>query len=247
MRSVQLNSIAASVSNGLDAANSTSFLSENNSSVDLNAVLNASLSLSQATQSHDIFDQLIQTILDISGGDTCILLLPSVEGEWQVRVTATSNAIELCEKSFEGETDIPVELIQYVRHTQETVVVDDLNTDLPLIGKYLHQHQPKSALGLPILNQGCLMGILYLGNQSASGVFTDDLILVLNFLCTQAAISLENARLYQLEQEKNELCRHQKFASKLSLTEQQIQFLLLGTEGFIDCNQATGRTIWLCR
>ncbi|MEM6402192.1 MAG: ATP-binding protein, partial [Cyanobacteria bacterium P01_D01_bin.116] len=64
------------------------------------------------------------------------------------------------------------------------------------------ERQPKSVLCLPILNQGHLIGILYLKNRSTSGVFTSDRILILNFLCTQAAISLENARLYNQQQEK---------------------------------------------
>jgi GAF domain-containing protein len=53
---------------------------------------------------------------------------------------------------------------------------------------------------LPIFNQGQLVGILSLENRATSGVFTNDRILILNFLCTQAAISLENARLYQQAQ-----------------------------------------------
>ncbi|UJB72150.1 HAMP domain-containing histidine kinase [Acaryochloris sp. 'Moss Beach'] len=38
--------------------------------------------------------------------------------------------------------------------------------------------------------------MLYLQNQSTAGVFTCDRITVLNFLCSQAAIALENARLF---------------------------------------------------
>jgi signal transduction histidine kinase len=80
---------------------------------------------------------------------------------------------------------------------QSVVVINNLETDLPVIDDYLRQIQPKSVLCLPILNQGHLAGILYLKNRLTSGVFTSDRIMILNFLCTQAAISLENARLYE--------------------------------------------------
>jgi GAF domain-containing protein len=40
-----------------------------------------------------------------------------------------------------------------------------------------------------------LIGILTLENQSTRSVFTEDCIIILNFLCTQGEISLENARL----------------------------------------------------
>ncbi|MHC5740387.1 MAG: GAF domain-containing protein [Nostoc sp.] len=98
---------------------------------------------------------------------------------------------------MEENLSIPVKLIQYVKNTQEMVVIDRLKTDLPVIDEYLTQQRPQSILCLPILHQGNLIGILYLQNRSTSGVFTSDRILILDFLCTQAAIALENARLYQ--------------------------------------------------
>ncbi|NEP53327.1 MAG: response regulator, partial [Moorea sp. SIO3C2] len=57
--------------------------------------------------------------------------------------------------------------------------------------------QPKSVLCSPILNQGKLVGILYLENNLTPGAFTPDRLEVLNLLTSQAAISLENARLYE--------------------------------------------------
>jgi PAS domain S-box-containing protein len=65
------------------------------------------------------------------------------------------------------------------------------------------QHQPKSMLCTPILQQGKLVAILYLENNVTVGAFTSDRVQLLNFLCTQAAISLENARLYEQEQQKS--------------------------------------------
>ena len=67
-----------------------------------------------------------------------------------------------------------------------TVAIDHLKTDLPVIDDYLEHHQPESLLGLPILNQGNLVGILYLENRITSGVFSHDRLLVLNFLSSQS-------------------------------------------------------------
>src|SRR5262249_39810880 len=54
----------------------------------------------------------------------------------------------------------------------------------------------RSILCLPLINQGNLIGILYLENNLAPRVFTPDRVSVLKVLAAQAAISLENARLY---------------------------------------------------
>ncbi|MBO3460734.1 trifunctional serine/threonine-protein kinase/ATP-binding protein/sensor histidine kinase [Aetokthonos hydrillicola Thurmond2011] len=128
---------------------------------------------------------------------------------------------DLAFAGYSGYTDLPVKLIQYVKNTQQVVMIDNLKTNLPVIDEYLTRKQPKSLLCLPIINHGQLIGIVSLKNSSTSGVFTGDRILILNFLCTQAAISLENAQLYQkartyaqqLEKSQLQIVQSEKMAS----------------------------------
>jgi PAS domain S-box-containing protein len=61
---------------------------------------------------------------------------------------------------------------------------------------YIIQNEPRSILCAPLINQGKLAGILYLENNLTTGAFTPDRLEVLNLLSSQAAISIENARLY---------------------------------------------------
>ncbi|MGI0494323.1 trifunctional serine/threonine-protein kinase/ATP-binding protein/sensor histidine kinase, partial [Alkalinema pantanalense CENA528] len=192
-----------------------------NTIIDFVAILKASQSLAGTIQLDELLHQLTQIILQNSGGDRCALILPNPNGEWSIAAIATPAAAELWAEPLEGNAKVPVKLIQYVKNTQETVIIDDGKTDLPVIGQYLSQQQPNSVLCLPILNQAQLMGILYLENRATSGAFTSDRLLVLNFLCTQAAISLENARLYkqaqtyaqQLEQSQLQIVQSEKMAS----------------------------------
>ncbi|WP_264320039.1 trifunctional serine/threonine-protein kinase/ATP-binding protein/sensor histidine kinase [Zarconia navalis] len=180
---------------------SCSSTSSINTTLDFAAILKASQALSSTIQLDELLRQLTQIILQNAGGDRCALILPESDGKWYVAAIATSDTTELCSEPLQDNPRLPVRLIQYVKNTQEIVVIDDLNTDLPVIDDYLHQRQPKSLLCLPIFDRGNAIGILYLKNRSTSGAFTSDRILVLNFLCTQAAISLENARLYQQAQD----------------------------------------------
>jgi PAS domain S-box-containing protein len=55
---------------------------------------------------------------------------------------------------------------------------------------------PRSAFCLPLLRQGRLAGVLYLENSQAAYAFTAKRLAVLEVLAAQAAIALENARLY---------------------------------------------------
>ncbi len=174
----------------------TSNISE---TLDFGSVIKAAQALSSTIKLDELLKQLTQIILQNSGGDQCILVLPQDE-TWQVKAISTLENTELCSEPLKNYPNVPIKLIQYVKRTRSVVVINNLQTDLPVIDDYLNQHQPKSILCLPILNQGHLAGILYLKNQSTAGVFTSSHITVINFLCTQAAISLENARLYQQSQ-----------------------------------------------
>ena len=192
-----------------------------NASLDLAAVLKASQALSGTIELEDLLCQLTQIILQNSGGDRCALILADPSGTWQLKALAAPDNTDLRSDPLESYPKLPLKLIQYVKNTQETVVIDNLETDLPVIDDFLEQSKPKSLLCLPLLNQGKLLGILYLRNRATRGVFTQERIHILGFLCTQAAISLENARLYQqaqtyagqLEQSQLQTVQAEKMAS----------------------------------
>ncbi|MEB3340929.1 AAA family ATPase [Okeania sp.] len=200
---------------------SQSSTSSLNNTLDLATVLKASQAISGIIELDELLRQLTQIILQHSGGNRCVLILPNSQEEWFVEAIANPESTEICSQPLENHPNVPIKLIQYVKNTQETVVVNDLETDLPIIDRYLLQKKPKSVLCLPILNQGHLIGILYLKNFLVSGAFTRERVVILNFLCTQAAIALENARLYEqsqaysqkLEQSQLQIVQYEKMAS----------------------------------
>ncbi|AUT01592.1 serine/threonine protein kinase [Nostoc sp. CENA543] len=204
-----------------------------NYSLDFAAILKASQALSSTIQFDELLHQLTQIILQNSGADRCALMLLSETGEWQVQAIATPNETQLCAEPLTNHPHVPIKLIQYVKNTQEFVVIDNMETTLPVIGDYLRRQQPKSILCFPLLHQGHLIGILYLNNQLTCGVFTAERILILNFLCTQAAISLENARLYQQLEHSLQDARQksQDLAEVLALSNGQQQILALIAQG----------------
>ena len=196
-----LATIAAPTYSIHSSSRKSSSSSSINAALDFAAILKASQALSSTLQLEDLLRQLTQIILQNSGADRCALMLPNEAGEWFVKAIVTPTETQLCLEPLDSHPNLPVKLIQYVKNVQEAALIDDLKTDLPVIEDYLIQQQPKSVLCLPTLNQGQLLGILYLENRSTRGVFSSDRILILNFLCTQAAISLENARLYNQAQQ----------------------------------------------
>ena len=94
-------------------------------------------------------------------------------------------------------SDIPQSALQYVLRTHERLVLDDASAEgLDADDEYVTRNRPRSVLCLPIFKQAKVIGALYLENNLATHAFTSDRVAVLDFLASQAAIWLENARLY---------------------------------------------------
>ncbi|WP_017660645.1 trifunctional serine/threonine-protein kinase/ATP-binding protein/sensor histidine kinase [Baaleninema simplex] len=102
-----------------------------------------------------------------------------------------SIAVEACES-------LPKSVIYYVARRRESVVLNDAAEASTFANDpYIRQFKPRSLLCYPIERQGKLVGVLYLENNLTVGAFTRDRLDLLGLLCSQAAISIENATLYR--------------------------------------------------
>ncbi|MEH2051662.1 trifunctional serine/threonine-protein kinase/ATP-binding protein/sensor histidine kinase [Nostoc sp.] len=171
--------------------------------LDLATILKASQSLSSEIELDKLLSTLLEVILESAGADRCALLMPSGE-RWVIEALSHLEQpnIILRRLPFDDGQTVPVTLINRVKNTLSLVVIENAVVEPTLAADpYIIRHSPKSILCAPILNQGKLIGILYLENNLTVGAFTSDRLQVLKLLTTQAAISLENAQLYrQLEE-----------------------------------------------
>ncbi|WP_299412505.1 ATP-binding sensor histidine kinase [Acaryochloris sp. IP29b_bin.148] len=175
-------------------------------SLDLTSVLQAS----QAIAGEIVLDKLLITLIQI---------LVHNAGAQLGHLLLQQNGQLLIEASYEGESNrnqvlhaqpvagqLPETIINYVQRTQTSVVLKQASQDSRFaLDPYIQSHQPQSILCAPLLNQGQLSGILYLENNLTTGAFTADRLEILQLLSGQAAIAIDNARLYtQLEQKVSE-------------------------------------------
>jgi PAS domain S-box-containing protein len=176
--------------------------------LDLGTVMKAS----HAVSGEIVLEKLIKTLMAIAvehAGAECGLLILSNGEEFRVAAEARTGSDEV-EVQLQGAlvtpSDLPESLLRYVIRTQESVILDDASIqNLFSDDEYVRQRRPRSILCLPLMKQANLMGVLYLENNLAPGVFTTKRLSTLELLASQAAISLDHARLYaDLIQENNE-------------------------------------------
>ncbi len=202
----------------------TNFSSTSSFILDWATAMKASQFLSSEIHLDKLVLALMKAVMENAGADGGILLLKQPES-WQVVARYSQEDSKFYSPEITEKGTLPTSVINKVKHTKEAIIVNSCPDDTQFAGDpYLLQEQPKSFLCAPILNQGKLIGILYLENHLAVGVFTQNRVELLNMLCSQAAISLENARLYEQSQD---------YAQKLeqSLEElQQAQLQLVQSE-----------------
>ncbi|AFZ10735.1 multi-sensor signal transduction multi-kinase (plasmid) [Oscillatoria nigro-viridis PCC 7112] len=174
---------------------------------DLAAVMKASQAISREIELKQLLRSLMKILIENAGAQTGYLILEN-SGEWLIEAACELNADEnACAtqvlQSIPIADQLPESIIQYVIRTLKPVTLNDATREGAFINEpYIQQNQPQSIFCLPLLNQAKLVGVLYLENRLAVGVFTPERSQVLQLLSTQAAIAIENANLYSELQAK---------------------------------------------
>jgi PAS domain S-box-containing protein len=158
---------------------------------------------SQAVSGEIVLDRLIEILMTIAlehaGAQRGLLILlhgdtPRIEAEG--RTDQKTIEVMIRQKAVTA-AEMPQSVLHTVIRMRHSVILDDASAEDPFSADdYIREKRARSILGLPLVKQAKLIGVLYLENNLASHVFTPARILLLELLASQAAISLDNARLY---------------------------------------------------
>jgi predicted ATPase/GAF domain-containing protein len=167
--------------------------------VDVTAALRAA----QAISSEIILDRVILRVMRIvlanAGAERGFLILnrrDELVVEAFLRVAPDEVQVGLS-TPLESRADLAQSVVQLVARTSEPVVLNDASRDPRFAGDgHIVAAQPKSLLCIALTHQGRVLGVLYLENNVTQGAFTEGQIELLQMLCAQAAIALENSFLY---------------------------------------------------
>jgi PAS domain S-box-containing protein len=173
--------------------------------LDVGTVLKAAQAVSGEIELGKLIETLLRIAVEHAGAERGLLILfPGDEPRIAAEATTGRSQIEVTlHQTAVSPSELPESVLHYVMRTRESVILDDASAQNPFSAdEYICQKRARSVLCLPLVKQAKLIGALYLENNLASHVFTPARISVLELLASQAAISLENARLYNDLQER---------------------------------------------
>ena len=182
--------------------------------VDMSAVMKACMAFSVETDLSKLTRSLLWLVIQTAGASRGTLLLKTGD-QWAVELVVSVEDKDGtgAETTEDGHTkaigsSMPLSMFNLVQSTHTAVLLsgNELKQGPFQRDAYLSAHRPKACLAVPILQQNKLTGLLYLQNDHTADSFTRTHLQILTVLTQQAALSIENARLYaRLQQRTLEL------------------------------------------
>jgi PAS domain S-box-containing protein len=222
--------------------------------LDLATVIKVSQAASGEMVLEKLIDRVMRAAIEHAGAERGLLILPRGDDlQIEAEVTTSGNDVSVHHRNASvAAAVLPESVVRYVMRTREDVILGDATAGNPFSADpYIGRHRARSIVCLPLVNQARLNGVIYLENSLTAHVFTSERITVLKVLATQAAISLENTRLYRDLENREAKIRRLVDANVVGIFMWNLEGAITGAnEAFlrmVQCDRedlASGRVRW---
>jgi PAS domain S-box-containing protein len=168
------------------------------SGIDLATVVKAARVLAGEMELEHLLTKMLSIAIQNAGAERGVLVLEH-DGAPRVHAHSSGDRVTVAPSGtpLSGADSVPVVIVNQVRRKAEGLVLVDARAD----DRYRHDPyvlagQPRSVMVAPLINQGRLLGVVYLENNLATGVFTPERLALIQVLASHAAIAIQNAQLY---------------------------------------------------
>ena len=152
------------------------------------ALINSSLDTS------DVLNQVIDKVVQLTGAERGYVVLRNEDsGELEFRVARGLDREALSEDEF----IISNTIVERVASTGEPVLTHNALSDPRYQGQQsIVGFALRSILAVPLMVSGAVIGVVYCDNRIRAGLFKDHEMKLLNAFANQAAVAIQNARLF---------------------------------------------------
>ena len=154
---------------------------------EIGQIVNSSLDLTT------VLSEVIDTIIRLTGAERAFLMLHNEAGELEYKIARNWEQESLDKDDYE----VSRTLINRVLEGGEAILTTNASED-PRFGaqESVVAYNLRSVLCVPLKVKGKLTGVIYADNKVREGLFTESDRALLSGFANQAAVALENARLF---------------------------------------------------
>ena len=190
--------------------------------LDIEYLMKSSHAISAEIEQDALMKKIMNMVIESSGAQHGYLLIEE-EGNLFIRaashVTVKQVVHRVNQKLIDAE-GICKAIVRYVYRTGEKLILNDaLHEGMFKGNPEVEKMQLRSVMCLPVIKQSRMIGIIYLENRLSNAVFTSEKTQLTELLTSQAAISLDNARLVEEMKKAEETLRGTKDELELRVRE----------------------------
>lgn len=161
---------------------------------EVGSVINSSLGLKR------VLDEVMDTMIVLMKAERGFLMLKDESGDFRVQIARDSKHHDLTEDVFA----ISKSIVREVLEKGKTILTTNARED-PRFEQQasVAAYQLLSIICAPLKVKDNLIGVIYVDNRAQKGIFTDDELALISTFANQAAVAIDNARLFDGLQESN--------------------------------------------
>jgi signal transduction histidine kinase len=159
----------------------------------LAALYGVSRAIGSSLDLQTVLDQVMDAIIQLTEAERGFLMLLDEDGNLTVRVARNFDQ----ETLESGEFAVSRTITREVVNAGQPVVTTNAQTDPRYAGQAsIVAHALRSIMASPLRARGNIIGVVYVDNRIRTGIFSEKDLEVLDAFAAQAAVAIDNARLY---------------------------------------------------
>ncbi|HOJ49977.1 MAG TPA: protein kinase [Spirochaetota bacterium] len=178
----------------------------------LKYLLKLSEQLAKIHDMNELINKILDLAMEVGGAERGILLLyEDLDFTKPLKIASlrsTDNDEEIVYSTYVVQTTLETGKGQIVMDAEE-----ELADDSTVIN-----YKMKSIMTAPLIVSGKILGVIYLDNRQVKGLFNEEVFELFKAFAIEAAISIENAKLYQEVQEKARIAKEMEIAKDIQVS-----------------------------
>lgn len=157
------------------------------------ALYNVSRLLGASLDLQVVLDQVMDAIIQLTSAERGFLMLRDDDGGLTVKAARNLDQQTLSSEKFQYSRTIANQVLDGGKAVLTTNATEDprFSGQASIIGQAL-----RSIMATPLMARGSVIGVVYVDNRMMAGLFNDDDLAALETFAGQAAVALDNARLF---------------------------------------------------